>query len=184
MIRSPVNTKKNFISRFLSDEFGNRGPNWETLTEWKDSGYSGLVHLRNRKAWGPSLYNVDPVAVEANWRLCQKLDPGSWYLAAMAPHDCNVLQGEVANWAGRGIVLYSSDAVGLPMRDALARNGQQTFGLQAVFKLRQALDAGSLDWLYHLLETYPGHTIEFSAFSKPWGTLSGYNTVFWEVRNY
>ena len=45
-------------------------------------------------------------------------------------------------------------------------------------------DEVSVEWIYELLENYPDHVIEFNCFTEPWGTLPGYNVVFWEGRSY
>jgi hypothetical protein len=178
----PVLTKQAFVRRFMRGEFGNRGHNWLTLQQWRASGYKGLVHIRNRTAGGATYYNVPSSKVPALWRKVAGR-PGDWYLAGMAPHDKNVLQGEVQVQYD-GLYLYYSTARGLPMRAALEQQPCHSFGIMARCLLQQCLCPNSYDWLQVLLERYPGHVIEFSTFSCLWGTLPGYNTVFWEVRAY
>ena len=57
-------------------------------------------------------------------------------------------------------------------------------GLSATQILQAKMNDLSWQWLNYLLEEYPDHVVEFSCFSKCWGTVPGYNTVFWEVRRY
>lgn len=102
----------------------------------------------------------------------------------MTDHSQNVLQGEVSEIAGVGLCGLLSTAVGLAMRPALARYGQHVQGAPLLAMLRTGCCAAGFDWLMHLLAEYPGHTIEFSAFRQPVGTIRGMRTVFWEVRNY
>ena len=101
----------------------------------------------------------------------------------MAPHHRGLIQGEVQR-TFRGLELYWTKAI-LPMRDAFRRYGGATaLGLVASAHLQAALDTLSYEWLGYLLDTYPDHIIEFSAFGVNWGTIPNRNTVFWEVRKY
>lgn len=57
-------------------------------------------------------------------------------------------------------------------------------GLLARSLLRHYCDPASVDCIYELLDLYPDHAIEFSAFRVPVGTVPHRNTVIWEVRDY
>jgi hypothetical protein len=71
------------------------------------------------------------------------------------------------------------------MRIALQEGGQHAHGLRASGLIKQHLCPNSQEWLEMLLERYLEHVIEFSTYSRKWGTLwPSYNTVFWEVRAY
>jgi hypothetical protein len=178
----PVLTKQDEVRRFLANEFGNRGQNWHTYEEFAASGYRGLVHLRNRRVAGIAThYNVPAADVKDWWQRLR--NTRDWHIAAMAPHHCNLLQGEVQQ-TERGLSLYYSTAPGLPMRNALAKDGKQVHGIISVCLLKHYLCQRSYEWLQVLLERYPGHVIEFSTFGVNWGTVPGMNTVFWEVRLY
>jgi hypothetical protein len=167
----------------MSGEFGNKGPNWDTMEEFLASGYAGLVHLRNRRAGGPTYYNVPAAEVVRKWKETGAIDePSQWYLAAMAPTDKTLFQGEVQQ-TPLGLSLYYSTVV-KPMRDSLREGGQQVQGIISVSLLKHYLCHNSLDWLYVLLERYPDHVVEFSTYGVNWGTLPGFNTVIWEVRMY
>ena len=74
--------------------------------------------------------------------------------------------------------------VAKPMREALKEKSFNVTGLEAEILLRYYLCSRSLEWLKILLERYPEHVVEFSSYGVNWGTLRGYNTVFWEVRLY
>jgi hypothetical protein len=56
-------------------------------------------------------------------------------------------------------------------------------GIRADRMLRYFLDANSYDWMRELMELYPDAVVEFTAFSRSLGSF-GWNTLFWEVRNY
>ena len=177
----PVLTKKDFVRRFMADEFGNRGPNWRRLSDYLEAGYVGLVHIRNKQAGGPTFYEVLADQVADLW-IQMGCSEDTHYLAGMAPTDRTILQGEVRR-SERGLELTYT-RVAKPMRDALRESTFTTYGLSAKCILIDALNDRSLEWLYTLLDRYPDHVIEFSAYLTHWGTLPGYNTVFWEVRSY
>jgi hypothetical protein len=168
----------------MRGEFGNKGPNWDTLEEWIISwipNRQGLIHIRNREPGGATYYNVKPKDVGELWRRLGC----SWrthYLAEMAPTEKTLFQGEVQLQPG-GLALYYT-TVALPMRDALRQESHSVKGIISNCLLRRFLCPNSHDWLMTLLRRYPDHVIEFSSYSTNWGTLPNFNTVFWEVRNY
>jgi hypothetical protein len=175
----PVCTKHDFIRRFRRGEFGNRGPVWDSLEEFRAARYRGKVHLRNRIAGGSTHYNLSPEKCSALW---PRLGRG-YFAAAMAPHEANLLQGEARHGIG-GLELYYSTVQNLPMRDALAARAETVAGIIAVNLLKSVFCPNSLDWFYVLLDRYPEHVIEFSCFSRYWGTVPRENVVIWEVRQY
>lgn len=181
----PVLSKADFVRRFVAGEFGNKGPNWHTLEDFLTSGYTGLVHIRSRLSAGKGKYNVPTANVAQE---TSNFSPGSYYLAGMAPHHCNLIQGEIQSVAlpraKSGYYLRYSCAPDVAMRDAFAMGISEANGIIAVSLLQQYLCPNSMEWLYTLLRRYHGHVVEFSCFSRNWGTLPNFNTVFWEVRNY
>ncbi len=175
--------KIDFVRRYKRGEFGNAAPTWNTFEEYSNSGHQGLVHFRNRIANGPTWYNVTQEQSRRVWdRVTTSIRPDTLYISAMAPTEKTVFQGEVQRglW---GLDLYYS-CLPKTMREALAEDGHDTKGIVAKVMVEQFLDMRSQDWLRHLLDTYSDHVVEFSAYSVEWGTVSGYNTVFWEVRKY
>lgn len=185
---APVKSKRDFVRRYKAGEFGNRSPTWNTLEEWGEAEYCGHVHIRNRVAGGPTYYNLCHFEVKDAWNYAigeGGATPDSLYISAMAPHEHNLIQGEVfQDPFGRGTRLFYSMLPGYPMRDALRITGLPAFGIMAVSLLRMHMNPVSYDWLNILLERYPGHVVEFSTFDIQWGTLPRFNTVFWEVRDY
>lgn len=176
----PVLTKCDFYKRFSAGEFGNRGPIWKTPEELLDANYRGKVHLRNKTVGGATHYNLEVSAAIEQWKTQSKLQ--DFICAGMAPHHCNLIQGEVALLPE--ITLRYSSAPDVPMREALALGEKHQSGIIALLTLKYYLCPNSYDWLHVLLERYPGHVVEFSSFSCNWGTLPHYNTVFWEIRAY
>lgn len=193
-----VKTKRNFANRYITGEFGNASPSWQTLGEFLNSSYADaysrdLIHIRNRVANGPTWYNVRADRVADTFHaICKTqpdVDPDSLYFSAMAPTECTILQGEVARCESytdpiaAHLTLYYSRQP-LTMRAALAKDGRVAYGLEARGLIQWATCPRSYAWLMQLLDRYPDHVVEFSCYSKQWGTLAGYNTVFWEVRRY
>lgn len=179
----PVRTKADFYRRFHAGEFGNHGPMWATLEEWKKSGYDKPIAIRTMKPGGRCDYDIQKGQVAE--RTADFILQGWRELnySAMSPHDCNAIQGEICQLPS-GIHLFASTAVELPMRPALATAGRHWNGATAVAVLRHFMDASSYEWMWHLLDSYPGHVLEFTTFTRPYGVIRGMNTVWWEVRLY
>lgn len=182
----PVLTKHDFVRRYAKGEFGNASPTWDDIQDLGDSEYDGLVHIRNRVAGGPTWYNIPsfPDAGEKWFDLTedQGVDPASLYISAMAPTEKTLFQGEVIQGLKGLDLTYTT--VAKPMRDALREQTNNAQGIRALTLLRHFLCSRSWDWMVYLLDAYLDHAIEFSTYSVNWGTLPGYNTVFWEVRLY
>lgn len=187
----PVLTKRDFSSRFVANEFGNRTPTWETPDELLEYGrrfprsspVPGLYHLRNRVPGGKTYYNLQWSACVAAW--LGQPDRGGWYVGQMIPPEVERtlrLQGEVrrAPW---GLDLTYT-RVKKPMRDALRERTETASGIIALELLRGSLGARDYDWLEVLLDRYDEHVVEFSSYGIEYGTLPGYSTVYWEVRAY
>lgn len=192
----PVTTKNNFVPRYAEGEFGNRPITWNTLTEYLNSGYEGLIHIRNRRTGGPTWYNVHSNEVERMVRIINY--GGYWdsptvkgwaqekeenlYFSAMCPTECTLIQGEVQRSSRHLELLYSTARK--PMRQALEERPLIAHGLRALILLRKYLNSRSMEWMEHLLETYEDHVIEFTVLQRCWGMVPGHNTLFWEVRKY
>ena len=183
----PVLTKKDFVKRYAKGEFGNASPTWEGFQEWwLDRAwrkYGELYHIRNRIAGAETWYNVHHSNLRLMWEAATNLfKPSQLYISAMAPTEKTLFQGEVMRREWGLELTYTT--VAKPMRDALAERTQTARGIIALALLRRFLCPNSLAWLEHLLDEYPNHVVEFSTYSVEWGTVPGYNTVFWECRLY
>jgi hypothetical protein len=178
----PVLTKMDFARRYRLGEFGNASPTWDSLEEFRrhQGAREQLYHLRNRVAGGATYYNCTAYEVLRDWG--RQADPKMWYCSEMAPTSSTILQGEVLESA-EGLRLYYSH-VRQPMRQALEQGGRELRDFRALMTLRHYLCQNSQEWLRVLLDRYPEHVVEFSTYSRQWGTIPGYNTVFWEVRKY
>jgi hypothetical protein len=183
----PVNSKQDFARRYKKGEFGNASPTFDTPNEYLQSGYHGTskIHIRNRVQGGPTYYDVEPCDFDTVWRMaCQHQPPDTFYISLMAPTEKTVIQGELFQDPADGRLRFFYSTVKLPMRDALKQESNSVDWLTARGLLMTYMNQKSYDWLQELIDRYPGHVIEFSVYSVEWGTMPGYNTVFWEVRNY
>lgn len=182
----PVLTKRDFVRRYLASEFGNTAPEWGTLAEFLASGFVDLVHVRNRVRGAETWYDVPAAEVpeKVEWIVEAGLSSErDLYFAAMGPGDhLRTLQGEVSDGPWGLDLLWT--AVRRPMRDALRERSSRATGLTAKLLLDSRINLKSREWLRHLLDTYPEHVVEFTAWEVEWGTVSGHDTTFWEVRKY
>ena len=183
--RTPVLSKADFVPRYKRGEFGNASPTWNEVDEWAEGNprLGALYHIRNRVAGGPTWYNVQLLEMKEKWDnlVSRGIDPSSLYISEMAPHEYNLIQGEVKT-SEQHLDLTYTLAKDLPMRDALLADLRTAQMTEAIMILQTFLCGNSWEWLNFLLDAYEGHIVEFSTFSIPWGTLPGFNTVFWEVR--
>jgi len=184
-----VLTKTNFVARYNTGEFGNRSPTWDSYSDWRQNhepcAYrEPMFHLRNRVIGGPTIYNVTPMMMGTMMRcmFSKGVANENIYISEMCPTEGTTIQGEVMR-SPQGLYLFYS-TIKKPMRDALRERGQEATGLKAKMLLQHHLNQRSYDWLELLLDRYEDHVIEFTALSESWGTVPGFNTLFWEVRKY
>ena len=185
---STPKTKPEFVRRYKAGEFGNRPRTWNTLEQfkkwcWRDNNPDEVVvgktfHLRNKKAGGKTSYHLGAVRLCQYWK--RMPNPSSWYASEMAPHHCNVIQGE-ATLEPCGLFLTYNTERDVTMREAMTRPSYAT-GLKARTLLQRLCLRGQ-EWLWHLLDTYDQSVVEFSSFSTQYG-IEDMRTVFWEVRPY
>ena len=181
----PVQTKWDFVPRFLKGEFGNTTPSWGTVKEYKESNYCHqLVHVRNRIPRGVDWPNVAPTDLDliVTKALAMGYMSRGLYFSWMGPDHLKTFQGEVST-SHRHVDL-SYTLLRLPMRLAFNKQRINEAGLRAIRVLKYYMSSVSYDWLCYLFDEYPGHVVEFSTYSVCWGTVPGFDTVFWEVRNY
>jgi len=181
--------KRQFVNDYIDGVFGNRVPTWPDIYTWlRGSPLSGkgpviLAHIRNRITNGPTWYDIPAVDVYKKYLEVTKaglIAPEDCYFSLMAPTEKTLFQGEVIHRQGK-LELYYSTIV-KPMRAALQEGGHNVSGLTALRLLKGYLNVNSYEWLWHLLDTYDDHVIEFSTYSIECGMLKGFNTIYWEVR--
>lgn len=168
--------------------FGNRLRAWQTLDEYRASGFGGRVVLRYLGGSVGGLwcrYNLDPDAVEevAAEIIAEGAERDKIMVNEAAPDDHVIFNGEL--WTGADPVdalLYST--VRAHMRPALAAEQLRATGLQTRMLLRSLMTPSSYEDLQVLVEQYDNHAIELSIFNICVGDIPGRNALVWEVRQY
>lgn len=181
-----VSTKQQALHLLRTGRLGNTLRVWQHLSDVEADGYQGTLSLRYAGAFGGMFcaYNVavhDVPAVLEKWTR-QGADTQLVQYNESAPDEYLTLQGELMR-NHLGLYLFGSTEC-CKMRDALRNSGQHLWGLQAKLTLQRHVDPSSYDDLMDLLDTYPGHVVEFSTYAIDLGCAPHRNTVVWEVRDY
>lgn len=188
----PVLTKTDFVQRYIQGEFGNASPSWSTPKqflheEWKYTARlpedkRPVYSLRASRASAKTLYNLPTEELLFHWvNLIQDGDMG-WYASQMAPTKDTVFNAELYVCPEKGLRLFYSTGPHT-MRDGLKLNGREITGLTAKVFLQTQMPHRDYEWLMYLLEEgYPDHVVEFTTYSKTFGTVPGFKSVYWEVR--
>lgn len=176
-----ISTKAANYDLWLRGRFGNLLRVWESLEALDESGYSGLVTMRYKSPASPWMRYAIPLEDVRPQALAWVLEGADLDLMVFSETlpDRETLQGEFD-----GLHLHFSRARGLKMRDALRDHGEHADGPGARLLLKAALDPASYEDLMSLVEDWPGHVVEFSAYGCDIGTIPGRNTIIWEVRAY
>jgi hypothetical protein len=190
----PITTKRRFYDLWERGLLGNKPRTWVGIEALRASGYTGLVTARSTgqgggwTKYGVTVRDGEPFEIEeavvagapvkirhsAVW-------PGVTYNES-APDDLLLIQGEVARVPG-GLYLRFDRTPGLKMREAM-KIAKDATGLTAKLMLQHLLWPASYDEVMDLLDAYPDHVIEFSAYDVACGNLPHRNTLVWEVRRY
>jgi len=168
-----ITTKQQMYRLYHAGRFGNR-PRSFTHAELLSSPPSCNVSARYSQAvsGNPGIYNLPPLTAAAE---ASKLTHPVTFVEAIDHR--NQLQGE---WDGTNLSFTTADG---PMKSAFTAERIDVSGLLAISVLRTGLDAGDFDWLQDLITDFPGHTVEFTSLSKPFGLLNR-RMIVWEVRAY
>lgn len=187
----PILDKRTNYHLWQSGAFGNKLRAWRSLSEWRDSGFAGLVALRSlMDGGGPCEYNIPTEQVESSVKrwLANGHPPDRLMFNEAAPDQSVLLQGEYLNDIHLGGPSYWGyfhySRVKSQMRDALKEAPELAQGLRSDLMLRLAMTPSSYeDWLL-LLNRYHGHVFEVSIYEGCLGDTPGRNALVWEVRRY
>ena len=174
-MNAPITTKVENLAALAQGLLGNKLRHWSDWDALRLSGYGGDVTVRSRAVAGSCTYSV-PTA----WTH-QTAAPDVYYNES-APDHRLILQGEVQRDTEHLTLFYSTEQA--KMRHALHNSGHHAQGIVAKELLKARLWPSSYDDLMELLDLYPDHIIEFSAYDVALGDCRHRNTVIWEVRNY
>lgn len=182
-----VASKRENNRLLMAGAFGNTIPDWLSIDDVARSGFRGQVALRSFTPGFKTVYFVDQSDLTRVLADAQHRYPGQqFYWSGMTSDDHMTLQGEFVDGMSRGSFVHRNltySTVKKPMKVAFGERTQYAHGAAAELILRTAMDTPSHEWFMALRERYPDAAIEFSCWCVPLGTL-GWNTVFWEVRDY
>lgn len=185
--RGSVDSKADYYRRAETLEFGNKLRVWPNFWEWFNSGYVGGIRFRSRNrgsaafTMGPPIPHGKVIDAYNDLLWNHGYDAAELLFCEPSPEDRNVIQGEVCR-SDRGLELSWSTEPGITNREAMTRANYST-GLAAKMILEAKLDPADFECLMELLDEYPDHVVEFSAFSAELGVLRR-RMVVWEVRKY
>lgn len=188
MSRQPVLTKADFYRRWQAGEFGNRLGSWSTLDEAEADGFAGpTFEIRSVIPRWPYFEAYIPWA-DRRARLAAKVaESGTAPELLRVGEDgfgnAHIIQGHV--WWPRSdqFVLEYTFGQGT-LRAEHDRGLTPIFNLAARQILHDYLEPVDHDELFILLEDYPDHVVEFTAYERPLGICPGHHMIIWEVRQY
>lgn len=183
--KPPVKNKGDYYKRYIAGEFGNRLQVWRTYDEYKASGFSKPIGIRNTTPNSPYCrYDIPErfVKVVMDEFIAKGCKPETMTFNEAAPDKDLILQGEFVRLPS-GLELFYS-RVQKQMRLALLDSPNYATGNHAIQILKHVMDPNSYEWCEYLLDAYPDHVIEFSAYQRSLGNIPRRNTLIWEVRAY
>lgn len=181
-MRTPITEKKQMYELLQAGMLGNRVPIWFDLQQWRqdtDDGKGELWALRSMRKSDKAKLRLGLAPSEVI-PTANQLFPAGGFNVSPVYNEFMTARIDVA--------LTEADPAGLYVywtQDKTLRNGwQHSHGVTARMLLRQHLWPSDLDCLDELLELYPDHVVELSAFERAVGVVPCRNTVTWEVRRY
>lgn len=163
--------------------FGNKLKTWYSFKEFLNDNYNEPVSIRYSGS-NPGMYVVynctNPIQTIKEF-ISTGANENLFIINESAPDERLLIQGELMKDYNGYYLFYSLEKG--KMRDCL-KNGIHLSGLSVKLLLQQYLFPSSFDDIMDLLDLYPNHVIEFSAYELPLGDCQNRNTIIWEVRLY
>ena len=165
---------------------GNTLQQWTSYREMRESGYRGPWGVRSQLKCGDPIryYYVDPSDTS---RVLQEIVEKGYSLdvgliwTAVIPSEETTIQGEIRRDVDGMYFRHTFNKQA--MRVAFEHECLHATGLETLLLLRRYCNPQTIDELNVLLDMYPEHVIEFSAYSQPVGIYGKWH-VIWEVRSY
>lgn len=186
----PITTKVEFYRLWHRGALGNKLRTW-AHPDHIPADYKGNVMLRPMNSAGGSASIVElPIKTARKfwrWHIDRCIRPQR-FANECAPDSETVFQGEVYRDVGQLYLFgfyreYSPDNALMRMRDAL-KLAKEYRGLAAELMLRKVAFPASREDLLELMDCYPDHVIEFTAYRRAVGHCRQRNVIVWEVRSY
>jgi len=183
-----IRNKAAFYAEQQANRCGNYYPQWYSYGELLDSGYTGLLSVRDLTKGGRSKATREMHEIPTNKIPHALRRNGAGVAFFPTPRNNHIVfQGEYSENGGFAELRYTH--VRLPMLYAFKKQSLRATGVTARWLLRKYLDPSSLETLDELVLKHTDFsnvytpTIEITCYDVAVGAW-GRNTIFWEVRNY
>lgn len=195
-----IRTKQQFLALAAEGHLFNQMPSWGTIEEVLASDHhrsdeiNAKVMIRYRESNSPYMrpsvrigYRGIALKYEVSQLVKQGAKIGKLYYTQMSPLQGRLLNAELCELED-GLHLHYS-TMQTHVREALEPgNGRHASRSAAWAVLAHTLCPNSMENVRGLLEKFPGHSIELTAFARAIGsfahTTTPMNTVVWEIRMY
>ena len=182
----PITSKRRFYEKWNRGELGNKPQMWKTISELKQSGFTGTIAIRYvGPSWGGAPFIPNLTAKQVPHEL-KNLVANGWNVNDFELSEQitakYIINGEITRTT-EGLCLYYSLEDKL-LRDAFRSSAKQAYALKAEMILRHFLWSNDYENLMEIHDQYPYHTVEFSGFNRPVGMIPSRRMIIWEVRNY
>lgn len=180
-----ISTKSQMYRLLQAGLLGNIHRTWFTCREMLQE-YDGPFGVRHRwKTMSPiRFYYVEPEELNTVLQTIQQqgynIETDLMFCEVIQSEECTI-QGELQRQPGGLYFRYTFSQY--PMRVAFEHQTLHSLGLQTHMLLRKHCAPETITELEWLLDKYPDHTVEFSAYPYPVG-IDHKPHVIWEVRNY
>lgn len=182
MPRQPITEKDQMYRLLQAGLLGNRMPIWFDLRQWQEETNNGrgeVWALRSMRKSDKSRLRLGLAPAEVPATIAELFPQGGYNISPVYNDHLT---------ARLDVVLLDSPPCGLCVTwtadKTLKAGWKDDHGITARQLLRRHLWSADLDCLDELLELYPDHVVELSAFSRAVGVQPCRNTVTWEVRAY
>jgi hypothetical protein len=178
---TPITSKTQMYALLRRGAFGNTFQIWDNADDFAASGFRDLVGVRcSNKPGAPYYPHLTPHQGLMMAALVEErgLEP---VIYEASPDQLITLQGELADFSEGFQLTYSTRRCS--MREAL-REPSFASGKRAELLVRRAVTASDWADIEAIFTTWPGHVVEFTAYSSPVGNLRGRRAIVWEVRSY
>lgn len=175
-----IRTKAAMYRLWRAGLLGNKPRTWANRDQLQASGYRGELTIRSvASAGGTTRYRVsydEAIRLSFSWPCAHNFNESM-------PDEDLILQGEVMRSETDWMILSFDTVANRKFNEARA-HFTTYYGLWSKLTLQRYLWPASYDDIVEMLDLYPGHVIEFSAYSKAVGDCTHRNTVLWEIRSY
>jgi len=185
---TPLTSKKAYVERWNRLALGNKLRSWSHFVDVPRSEESLRIMVRLTEP-GKPLPLTDATHAQVAKFLSQSTYPdGALHFNECAPDDEVLFQGELMQgYLGRLEFRGCFPKLGTlqRMRDCLEGTCVNHMrGFEVTLMLRRYLSPAAYNDVEDLLEAYPDHVIELTAYLHELGWARGRNVIIWEVRDY